>query len=393
MTAITYSSIAPGKTPTVLQVLPALEAGGVERGTIDVAMAIKAEGWRPLVASQGGRMVRELDRAGIEHILLPLKVKTTWGIKANRGALRRVIRDYGVDLLHARSRAPAWSALAATHAEEIPFVTTFHGTYGLGPFGIKKRYNAVMTRGDRVIAISQFIAGHIATHYPAVDPAIVRVIPRGVDLNAFDPTKVSPERMIQLASRWRIPDGVPILMLPGRLTRWKGHLLLLEALALLPPEMRFFLLIVGDDQGRNRYRDEIIATATRLGLQESVRLVGNCTDMPAAYQLADVVISASTDPEAFGRVPAEAMAMGRLVIVPDHGGGPEIVQHEVTGWHFVNRHRQSLADALKAALTLSPEARASITARAMDDVHRRFSKAQMTASTLAVYGELLGISA
>ncbi len=376
-------------SPTVLQVLPALETGGVERGTVDVALALKAEGWHPLVASQGGRMVRELDRAGIEHITLPLAVKTPWGIARNTEALRAVIRSHGVDVVHARSRAPAWSARSAAQAENVPFMTTFHGTYSLGWLGLKQRYNAIMTSGARVIAISDFIARHMAEHY-AVDPAKVRVIPRGVDLAAFDPAKVSAERMIALASRWRVPDGVPILMLPGRLTRWKGHLLLLEALALLPPEVRYFLLIVGDDQGRVSYRREIEATAIRLGLADKVRLVGDCQDMPAAYRLADVVISASLEPEAFGRVPAEAMAMGRLVVVPDHGGGPEIVEHHVTGWHFAARHALSLSQALSQALAISPEAREAMTAHAVAAVHQRFSKTQMTAATLAVYGELVG---
>lgn len=382
-------SIASAVSPTVLQVLPALETGGVERGTIDVALALKEAGWHPLVASQGGRMVRELDRAGIEHITLPLKVKTPWGIRANIKALRTVIADRRVDLVHARSRAPAWSALAAARAEHVPFVTTFHGTYSLGMFGLKKRYNAVMTRGDRVIAISGFIRSHIVAHY-SIDQEIIRVIQRGVDLASFDPSRVSQERMIQLATRWRLPDGVPVVMLPGRITRWKGHILLLEALAQLPPEVPFHAVLVGDDQGRAAYRKEIETTADRLGLHDRVRLVGDCQDMPAAYMLADVVVSASIEPEAFGRVPAEAMAMGRPVIVPDHGGGPEIVEHGVTGWHFAARDAASLAGALKTALTLPPKARADGAARAVAEARTRFGKDRMTASTLAVYRELLG---
>lgn len=382
------TNIASGKsTPVILQVLPRLETGGVERGTIDVALAIKAAGWTPLVASEGGRLVRELERAGIEHITLPLATKKPWEISRNAKVLEALIAERGISLVHARSRAPAWSAMRAARAAGVPFVTTFHGTYSLGMMGLKRRYNAVMTKGDRVIAISEFIRRHIQNNYD-VDQGIVRTIPRGVDLSLFDPARVSAERIIQVAQRWRLPDDLPVILLPGRLTRWKGQLLLIEALSMVK-DIPFRCVLVGSDQGRTAYREELEAAIDRFGLRASVQVEDDCKDMPAAYMASDIVVSASTEPEAFGRVPAEGMAMSRLVIVPDHGGATEIVRHGVTGWHFANRHPGSLAEMLRGALKATAAERAVLGQRGRAVVEERFSRDAMCAATLDVYRELL----
>jgi len=217
--------------PVILQVLPALVTGGVERGTVDIAAAIAEAGWTPLVASSGGPMVHELDRLKVRHIELPLASKNPLVVRENIERLIKVIADNKVDIVHARSRAPAWSASIAAARAGVHFVTTFHGTYNLGWLGLKHAYNKVMTKGERVIAISDFIARHIETVY-RVDPARIRVVPRGIDLTRFDPNRVSPERIIQLAQKWRLVDGQRVVMLPGRLTRWKGQEVLIEALAM-----------------------------------------------------------------------------------------------------------------------------------------------------------------
>lgn len=377
--------------PTVLQVLPRLETGGVERGTIEIAQALVAAGWRAIVASEGGRMVRELDRIGAEHITLPLATKHPLKIQRNGAALARLIREKGVSVIHARSRAPAWSALRAARATNTPFVTTFHGTYNLGPFGLKRRYNAVMTEGDRVIAISEFIRGHMLSTY-GVDDSKVRVIHRGVDFSRFDPEKVSAERMIQLSQRWRLADDEPVIMLPGRLTRWKGQLLLIEALKALK-DLKFRCVLVGSDQGRTAYREEVEQAIDAAGLRDRVQVADDCQDMPAAYMLADVVVCASTDPEAFGRVPAEAQAMGRPVVAPDHGASPEIVQHHLTGWLFGAMHPGSLATMVREALTLSPSEREELSLREMAHVRKHFSTETMCAKTLDVYRDVMAAKA
>jgi glycosyltransferase involved in cell wall biosynthesis len=375
------------RQPCVLQVLPALVTGGVERGTIEVAQALVEAGWKAVVASEGGPMVRELTRIGAEHVELPMATKKPWEIRRNAGRLEQVIRDHQVDIVHARSRAPAWSAFRASGRTGAHFVTTFHGTYNLGMFGLKHIYNGIMTKGERVIAISDFIAEHARRVY-GLDPARIRVIHRGVDLRKFDPMRVSPERIIQLAQRWRLPDGYPVIMLPGRLTRWKGQVTLIHALAELGRhDVR--CLLVGSDQGRAGYRQELVELIRKFNLTDVVHIVDECSDMPAAYMLTDVAVSASTDPEAFGRVVVEAQAMGRPVIASDHGGPRETILPGRTGWLTTPGDPRSLADALARFLALSAEERGDMAALAQDFIRTNFTKEAMCAKTLAVYQEVL----
>jgi len=371
----------------VLQVLPALVTGGVERGTIDVATALAEAGWTSLVASEGGPMSRELSRVGAEHITLPLASKNPLVIRRNTEALIELIEARGVDLIHARSRAPAWSAWAAAQRTGRHFLTTFHGTYNLGYFGLKERYNAVMTRGERVIAISDFIAEHVWRIY-GVEPERIRVVPRGIDLSRFDPARVSQERIIQLAQKWRLPDGYKVIMLPGRLTRWKGQAVLIEAIARLG-RRNLRCLLVGSDQGRAAYRESLVDLVKRRGLADVVHLTGECGDMPAAYMLTDVVVSASTDPEAFGRVAVEGQAMGRPVIATNHGASPETVLPGRTGWLTPPADVEALAEALDSCLSLDADERAAMARRGMAHVRAYFTKETMCARTLELYAELL----
>lgn len=371
--------------PVVLQVLPALNTGGVERGTVDIAEAIVEAGGTALVASEGGRLAHELQRAGAEHIAMPLASKNPLVMMQNVSRLRELIRARGVDIVHARSRAPAWSALMACRGTAARFVTTFHGTYNRrGPF--KKAYNSVMTRGTRVIAISHFIADHMAEAY-GVERRRIRVIHRGVDVNLFDPRNVPAARVVSLAAQWRLPEDMRVVMLPGRLTRWKGHALLIEALARLDREALRCLIVGGGQNGG--YRRNLDRLVSRLGLESVVQFVGDCTDMPAAYMLADVVVSASTDPEAFGRVMVEGQAMGKPVVAASHGASAELVLPGETGWLFEAGRAESLAAALARALELNAEEREHLAKRAIVNVRANFTKELMCARTLEVYGEVL----
>lgn len=380
----------PARQPVVMQVLPALVTGGVERGAVDMAVALAEAGWKAIVVSEGGPMVRELTRAGAEHVTLPVASKNPLVIRSNALKLADLITTHGVDIVHARSRAPAWSAWIAAQATGAHYVTTFHGTYNLGWFGLKQKYNAVMTRGERVIAISDFIAEHARRIY-GLDPDRIRVVHRGIDMARFDPARVSPERIIQLAQKWRLPDGYQVIMLPGRLTRWKGQSVLIEALALLGRhDVR--CLLVGSDQGRTGYREELVELVKRRGLTDVVHLVDECSDMPAAYMLTDVVVSASTDPEAFGRVAVEGQAMGRPVIATAHGATDETVLPGRTGWLTAPGDPQALAQALDRFLALSAEERGLMAQDAMDFVRAKFSKEAMCARTLDVYREVLGMA-
>ena len=374
--------------PVIMQILPRLETGGVERGTVDIAAALIEAGQRAIVVSAGGSMVREVERAGAQHITLPVHSKNPFKMTKNTIALTTLIRTLGVDIVHARSRAPAWSARFAANRCGVHFVTTFHGTYNYhNP--IKKAYNAIMAKGDRVIAISEFIARHITEFYHTPKERI-RVISRGIDLETFSSKAVSAARIVQLARSWRLPDNVSVIMLPGRLTRWKGQRVLIEAATKITrQDVR--VLLVGADQGRKKYRSELESLIARAGVRDKVHLTDACRDMPAAYMLADVVVSASTDPEAFGRVAAEAMAMGRPVIASDHGGARETVIAGKTGWLVSPGNADALAKALDTALNMTPEDRESFANRAISHIEKSFSKQQMCRHTLAVYNELLNI--
>jgi glycosyltransferase involved in cell wall biosynthesis len=389
----TESTIVPGGAkpgPVVLQILPALETGGVERGTVDITGALVAAGGTALVASSGGHMVREVQRAGGTHLTLPVDSKNPFVMRANVGRLRRVIAEHGVDLVHARSRAPAWSALAATRAAGVPLVTTFHGTYGAGWPG-KRWYNSVMTRGVRVIAISDFIADHIASVY-GTGPERVRVIPRGMDMGVFDPKSVSAERLIRLSNRWRLPDGAPVIMLPGRITGWKGQHVLVEAMARLGRrDVR--CLLVGENRLHAGYLRKLDSRIQRLGLADTVHIVGHCDDMAAAYMLADVVVSTSVEAEAFGRIVAEAQAMGRPVIATDHGAARETLVAGETGWLVPPGDASALVDALKDALAIDAAARQVLAQRAVRHVRANFTRELMGSRTLEVYAEVLAEAA
>jgi glycosyltransferase involved in cell wall biosynthesis len=378
------ASVAPAAFPSVLQILPSLETGGAERGCVDVALALVRAGGRAIVVSSGGRMVRELERGGAVHITLPAASKNPFVMRDNAARLVEIVRARKVDILHARSRAPAWSAFWAAKRADCRFMTTVHGPYSAP--GPKRWYNAVMAKGQRVIAISEFIARYVETTYGAAPPR-VRVIHRGLDLNVFDPQRVDPGRMVKLAAEWRLPDGVPVIMLPGRLTRWKGQAVLIEAVAKLARK-DVCVVIVGSDQGRVAYREELEHLAERRGIGGLVRLLPDCRDMPAAYMLADVVVSASTDPEAFGRVAAEAQAMGRPVIATDHGASRETVIPGETGVLVPPGDAGKLAEAIEGTLSLDATRRAEVAAAAIAHIRANFSKDEMCRATLALYAEL-----
>ena len=372
----------------MLQVVPALEVGGVERGTVDVAAGLVRAGWRAVVASSGGAMAEQIRRAGGVHVELPLARKTPWALWRNARALGELVREHRVDIVHARSRAPAWSARAAARRRGVPFVTTFHGVYGSAGRA-KRAYNSVMAKGDAVIAVSDFVGRHVAETYH-VPPERLRVIHRGIDTEYFDPKAVSDSRVIDLARQWRLPDGWPVVMLPGRPARWKGHGTLIDAAALLG-RRDLCILLVGADQGRDksRYRRELEARIAAAGLQGIFRLTRSCRDMPVAYMLADLVVSSSTEPEAFGRVAVEAQAMGRPVVATDHGGSRETVIDGETGRLVPPDDPGALADAIRSLLALAPGERSAMSRRARKNALARFTTERMCDRTLALYRDLL----
>lgn len=377
------------KKIVVLQVLPELGQGGVELGTIEIASELQKRGIENYVASEGGRMEYNLERIKVKHFTLPLKTKNIFKMYLNSLRLARIIKKYGITIVHARSRAPAWSAYWAAKRCGVHFVTTFHGTYGLGPWGIKKFYNKIMTYGERVIAISNHIKQHILKNYKT-DESKIRLIHRCVNMENFNVETTSAERMIKYLEDNNIPEDKPIVTLIGRLTNWKGQKLLIEALHLIDNE-DFFCVIIGDDQGRKKYSSELRKMIANYNMTDRFLFIRNVKDIPVAMMVSDVVLSTSIEPEAFGRIAIEGQAMGRVVVASNIGGSVETVIDGVTGRLYESTSAKALAEAIEWALHLSTDEREKIGAAGIKNVKEHFTKQIMCDKTIEVYKELINL--
>jgi glycosyltransferase involved in cell wall biosynthesis len=388
----------PKDRPTILQIVPRLDAGGAERTVVEVSAAIVRGGGRALVLTEGGRLAADVEAAGGEVVPFPAATKNPLRLLANAAAIARMVAAEQVDLIHARSRAPAWSALLAARRTRVPFVTTYHGAYS-ETNAAKRAYNSVMARGDIVIANSRYTRDLIVARYDTV-PERIAVIHRGVDAAAFDPAAIAPERAAALRRDWGVAAHVRIVLQAARLTRWKGQAVLLDAAARLQRLDALgdaVVVLAGDAQGRDAYAAGIQAQAARLCLDRHVRVVGHVDDIAAAYLAAHVTVVASTEPEAFGRAAIEAAAAGCPVIATDIGAPPETVlaqphvgRPETTGWLVPPGNVEALAAGLAEALALSTAARAEIGARGRSHVLAHFTVEAMQRRTLSVYDRLLG---
>ncbi len=394
MTAAGGVKPAPRRpTATILQVVPQMNLGGVERGAIEMADAIVRAGGRALVASEGGRLERRLAAVGGELVRLPMASKKPWVIWRNAAKLERVIAELGVDLVHARSRAPAWSAYLAAKRAGVPFVTTYHGVYN-EDFPGKRLYNSVMAKGVPVIAISDHVAEIVRVRHGVPEERMV-IIPRGADTTQFSEDAVSEQRVVSLAEAWGVgDDSRPVVLLPGRLTRWKGQEHAIAAAAILKAQRgadAFQMIIVGDDGGSG-FQDKLIGQMRDAKVLECVKLVGRCDDMAAAYLISALVLSTSIEPEAFGRVAVEAQAMGRPVVATAHGGSCETVADGETGWLYAPGDAAALAEAIGKALDLDPSQRAHMGMAGRARVNARYTVRQMQEATLKVYERAMGKS-
>lgn len=374
--------------PVIVQILPALNRGGVERGTVEVADAIVKNGWKSVVISNGGLLTSQLKRTGATVYEVPVHRKNPFLWGSARRQVKRILQQEGADIVHVRSRAPAWIALPAANSLGIATVSTVHSKFA--PANIfKKIYNGKMLKTDRVIAISHFVENEIFTHYGKSGVAEkLSVIHRGVDLGMFDPKSVNQQRVIAEADRLGLPDDKSIIMLPARATSWKGHEILIQALAQLP-DKDAILMLLGIEDGPPAYAEKLRTMAVRYGLGGRVRIGAGSRDMPAALMLADVVAMPSIKPEPFGRVAIEALAMGRPVVAFRHGGAVESIDEERTGWLADPFSVDSLAEALQTALSLTPRKRRALAKDARQQMTDQFSKDMMCERTLAVYKSLL----
>ena len=386
-----------GHRPTILQIIPRLDTGGAELATIEITDAVVRAGGRAIVVTEGGRMAERVTAAGGELIAFDAGTKNPFAMWRNAARIVEIVAREQVDLIHARSRAPAWSALAAARRTGKPFVTTYHGAYGeKDPF--KRAYNSVMARGDVVIANSQYTADLIRSRYNTPLERIA-VIARGVDLDTFDAARIEPARMSALRAKWGIESGARVILHAARLTGWKGQAIVIDALAQLAARglgSDAVLVLAGDAQGRDGYVGELRERARACGVEDRVHLAGHVEDIAAAYATAYVTVVASIEPEAFGRAAAEALAVGCPVITTNLGAPPEIVLAEpavavdrITGW-VVPPNADGLARALEFALSQSRGDREGMGQRAIADIRARFTLDAMKQQTLQVYDRLLG---
>ena len=375
------------RTLTVVQMLPELDSGGVERGTLELGAFLCGRGHRSIVISGGGRLVPQLQGGGSEHVTWPHVGEKSPRCLAYVLPLRRLLGRERVDILHLRSRLPAWVGYLAW--KSLPawrrprLVTTFHGFYSVNA------YSAIMARGERVIAVSNAIAAHIREAYGVTAERIV-TIHRGFDAGAFAPDTVSRQRVAHLQTQWGLPAApVPLVMLAGRLTRLKGHELFFESLAQIA-DLPWQAVCVGDTRENPSAVERLERRLAALNLGGRVKLVGHCDDMPAAFLLADLVVSPSVEPESFGRTAVEAQAMGKAVIASAHGGSLETLVAGETGWFFPPGDASALAAVLRTALT-DPEVRRRCGAAGRLWVARHFSTERMCGRTLGVYRHLLAL--
>jgi len=363
----------------VLQILPELNAGGVERTALETVEALVQAGHGAHVLSAGGRLVPELEALGGVHHTADIGSKNILSVPWRIAGARRLIAEQKIDIVHARSRAPAWPAVYAARAERTAFVTTYHGIYN-AKSALKRYYNSVMAKGDIVIANSNYTREHLIREH-GTDPDKVVVIHRGVDMALCDPARIDPKDVASRRESWGVPKAAILVLLPARLTGWKGQRVAIEALSHLAPDHH--LVMLGDAQGRDAYVAGLKEQAKALGLSGRVYLPGHDTDVATAYLAADIVICPSTDPEAFGRTAAEAQAMGCPVVASDHGGAVEVVDHGVTGWRVPPGDAPALASAITRIAELSG------TEGARRRIATQFSKSALQSALLHVYNGLM----
>ena len=373
---------------TVLQVLPSLFSGGVERGTVDISKTIVDSGMKSIVVSSGGPLASKISEYGGVHITIPtIASKNPFTIYNNIEIIEQICTMNDVDIIHARSRAPAWSCYFASKNLKLPFITTYHGTYSQNI--IKKYYNQVMAMGDKVIAVSNYIKDYIISNHSTNEDKIL-IIPRGVDLQYFNPEAVSKYRIANIKNHLKLSNeefkDKYIISMPARFTRWKGHNILLEAISKLNRD-DVVIVMVGDNSNLS-YIAEIGSLAKKLSIK-NVIISDAVNDMPAIYAMSDIVVAPSVRPEAFGRIVTEAQAMGKIVIASDMGGTSETIIDSKTGFHFKTSDAEELARTINNVLDMPLEWKWKIGQNAMQDVREKYSLDIMKNSNLQLYHSII----
>ena len=377
----------------VLQVIPKLGYGGAETGCYDIAHYLSENKCKSYIVTSGGDLIKFIDKKKVKLIRLPVHSKNPLLIFLNALILIGIILIFKISIVHARSRAPAWSCLLATKLTGRKFVTTFHGTYNFSG-KLKKFYNSIMVRSDLIIAGSNFIFSHIKNNYSEFLKLNRKflVIFRGINVDYFDPTTKFENDEKKLLQNWEINKEKKIILMPGRLTSWKGQKLLIEAINLVKIELgyeAFHVVILGDDQGRDLYKKELVRLTEQYRLTNQIKFIKHCKDMALAYKVSDIIISASIEPEAFGRVAVEAQSMEKLIIASNIGGSNETIIDEKTGFLFESGDAHSLSKKIIKAITMDETSLNLIGKESRKNIIKKFNVEKMCFSTYSEYKRLL----
>ena len=377
----------------VLQVIPTLGYGGAETGCFDLAHYLPENNCPSFIVTSGGELIKFIDKKKVTLIKLPVQSKNPFLMLFNSIALVFIILFHNISVVHARSRAPAWSCLLATKITRRKFVTTFHGTYNFNN-SIKKYYNSVMVKSDLVIAGSNFIFSHINSNYLKFLNLKKKfmVIFRGINVDYFDPSTTLESEENKLAKSWGVDRNKKIILMPGRLTEWKGQEIFIEALKLVNKNLgyeSFYAVILGSDQGRDIYTKKIKRLAEQYRLTKHLKFIEHCKNMPLAYKIADIIISASIEPESFGRVSVEAQSMKKPIIASNIGGSNETIINNMTGFLFESGKAESLSKKLLEVLSLDESTLNSMGIEGRKNAIKKFNVEKMCFSTYSEYKKLL----
>ena len=378
---------------TIIQILPSLDTsgGGVERGTLDVARETVEKGYKSIIVSSGGNMSEKLKHKGVLHYEMPLNKKSLISYIKVKKKIRILIEEMKPDIVHVRSRWPAFCVNNIVKDLNIPLVTTYHGTYSGNKNFIKRKYNSLMTQGDRIISISEFITNHIKFFFPQCKNKI-RLINRGIDTNYYDVKSVTQFRKEKLIKELGIDEKHHVILLPGRITQWKGHEVAIKSAEIISrekPELNFLMLFVGSEQNKNNYLKRLKSYVKNRGINNKILFAGNKNDMPSVYSISDLIISTSIEPEAFGRVSAEASAMSKPIIATNHGGSKNIIINNFTGWLIKENDPRILADSIIQVLNKKQNEKDIIGLNARKRIIEKFSLQQMLDKTLSLYQEII----
>jgi glycosyltransferase involved in cell wall biosynthesis len=377
----------------VLQVIPKLGYGGAETGCYDLAHYLSENNCSSYIVTSGGELLKFIDRKKVKLIKLPVHSKNPLLMLFNSIALIFIILLNNISIVHARSRAPAWSCLLATKITRRKFVTTFHGTYNFKN-SVKKFYNSVMVRSNLIIAGSNFIFSHIKNNYSKYLDLKKKflVIFRGINVDYFDPSTILEIEEKDLLSSWGITRDKKLILMPGRLTAWKGQEVFIEALSLVNKQLgpqSFCAVILGSDQGRDVYTKKIKRLAEQYRLVPQLKFVEHCKNMPLAYKISNIVVSASIEPEAFGRVAIECQSMEKPIIASNIGGSNETITNNVSGFLFESNNPKSLSEKIIEVLNLDESRLKLIGIEGRKNIIKKFNVEKMCFSTYSEYKKLL----